>query len=471
MICGDHELLARYSAATLPPEQANEVARHLSECPGCAAVAASLRERPATPDTLQPSPPPPSGQPGACPRLDELRAYLSGTLPAESRTQVRDHVAECDDCFERVRQLRQEIAGGEPAAHASAERQYYDEPEYGLPAAGAAGYAGGQPVTVGIPTARQILSHAAVAAAAIAVAMSLTSSATRATDRDASGSRSGGIGSRRADRPGGGPFGSTGGTGMTGPGTFGGGPGARSFGPGMTGAPPSSGFGTGGPFGGGGFGPGAGTGGGPGAGVFGTGGMRPGFGPGGMRPGGPGGPPSLPGAGAPGGRMFGPPPLAMSPGGTGLAGPGASGPRTGPAGPTGIQPLQPAQPPPAGPIMEAVLPLRRPASGSAQPGQLPAMPEAIQKELKSAAEVARTRGPAAAIQELETFLGKAENQAPEAYALLGTLYLKTGNREKAGKAFSDAAAHLQPPPSSQPGDTSTPPSGTRPPGSAGTGSG
>jgi hypothetical protein len=119
--------------------------------------------------------------------------------------------------------------------------------------------------------------------------------------------------------------------------------------------------------------------------------------------------------------------------------------------------------------MEAVLPVRKPPTGAATPGQLPAVPEAVQKALKDAAETARTQGAGPAAQKLDEFAQKPENQTPEVYAFLGTLYLKLGDRDKAEQAFSQATKLLQFPTPGTPGETGTPPAAPRSPGGGGTG--
>jgi hypothetical protein len=98
--------------------------------------------------------------------------------------------------------------------------------------------------------------------------------------------------------------------------------------------------------------------------------------------------------------------------------------------------------------VEAVLPIQPLAGGDGQP--LRATPEAVQKALKDAATTARALGPGPAAEQLEKFLASPENQQPEAYLLLATLYVKTGERERASSAIAEAEKRLKPAPETPP---------------------
>lgn len=515
MTCQDRETLARYASGELPAEQAAEVRAHLQECPTCAAAAAAQPAASPTPDgpatsvdvggfampgavvapAAYAAPPPPptaavgdsgsesgfSGHApweGPCPSREELRAYLTGAMAPERRAEVRDHVANCDECFEVMRDLRQETEDASRPARPAAAGTVAAAP-VALPASVV------EATPAGIPPLRQVLSHAAIAAAAAAVAVTLYAPTQRAESqpnpRQAAGPSMGLRGGQGPRGPGAGGFGA----GRGGPGFQGGMPGGPGEMPGGPGGftpptqPSTAGIATfpGGPPGG----PG-GMRGGPGGMPGMTGTLNAGPGPGVIPPAGgsSGGGSGMPGpfAGRPGmapGAMPGGPggfrPPGMIPGGPGFR-MGSGGPMPGSGGPVpgsgGM--LRPApggtggapQPPAAPPVtLEAVLPIRqKPTGAAAGADALRATPAATQKALKQAADAAEKSGPAAGVKILESFIEKPENQDPEVYLLLSTFYLKLGDREHAAKSLAEASERLNAaetqPPAGEPGTGGNP---------------
>src|SRR5205085_12633302 len=113
MNCPDPETLSQYQAGALPVEEAEAVRQHLTGCARCATLTA-VPPAPSHPaeDTASAVSPMVEDTPAAlrtplsgstvsrpdCPSRDELRGYLDGSLPGERRAEVRDNIAECDDC-------------------------------------------------------------------------------------------------------------------------------------------------------------------------------------------------------------------------------------------------------------------------------------------------------------------------------------------------------------------------------------
>lgn len=412
MICGNHEILERYVAGQSSPEEAEDVRRHLDDCHACAQAVETLRQPRLESFTPFASVPLEEHEPPAglqCPSTEELRAHLEGTLPLDRRAEVRDHLAECDACFERMRLLRQGLTGLENGVDAhDAAHTFFPEPSEETAAAEAEAPAEDVLTPAGISGFRQFLSHAAVAAAAVAVAVTVSGSSRRPTPAPRVGPQ-GGMFSAPTPAPGG--------SGSTPGGRFGGSD--RPSGPG-TPMPGSS-----------------------------SPGDRPGgSGPGGLsspfgsppRPLGPGPGLNSPGSASPGSGgtpPSTPTPRPTPPGGT----PGANTPGATPA-PRPATPAPPPGPPPAV-VMETVLPIRRPgAGGTSSP---PPTPATVQKAIQDAAEAARSGGGPAGIQKLQEFIQRNPEAPAEVQALLGTFYLKAGDRDRAGQAFAEAAKRLQPP--------------------------
>jgi anti-sigma factor RsiW len=453
MNCPDPETLSRFHAGTLSTEEAEAVRQHLNDCPACAAFAAgppTADEPEAVPaSTVEAAGAPPTATVMArpeCPSREELRGYLDGSLSGERRAEVRDHIADCDDCFETIRELRQGVETGAPAV-----------PEEVAAATGALVRTAPAPAAVSleaipvISPIRQVLSHAAVAVAAVAVTLTLAATGRQESPRGVMLRTNGPPGyatGPRAARPDTGQPGSPGAGGAA-PGAMG--PGRNPFGPGGPGA-----MGTGGGRFGRGFGPGS-SGMPPGPGMFPGGtGMPPGFRPGmsGMSPGGTAG-----GFGPLGGSpRFGIGPGRLPPSTLGSSGPmgmtGGPQPRPGMPGSSGVAPAAPTAVAP--PNLEALLPVHHAPTGVGVSGDLAGTPEATEKALRDAAELARSRGPAAAAANLEEFSRTPANQSPEVYTFLSTLYMNMGDRERAAGALQEAQRRLELPatpetPPAQPG--------------------
>src|SRR5690349_4340950 len=87
-------------------EAAPEIARHIAECPACAAAAAeyATAQRRLHQRLWRAS----------CPTAQELGEYELQFLPAAERTRIAAHIVACPRCEEEVRQLRAFLASEEP---------------------------------------------------------------------------------------------------------------------------------------------------------------------------------------------------------------------------------------------------------------------------------------------------------------------------------------------------------------------
>lgn len=139
---------------------------------------------------------------------------------------------------------------------------------------------------------------------------------------------------------------------------------------------------------------------------------------------------------------------------------GARPPHPGTPVSTGATPSAPAAAAP--PNLDALLPVRRAPVGAGVSGELPGTPEAAQMALREAADLARSRGAAAAAAKLEEFAHTPANQTPEVYTFLGTLYMKMGDRDRAAQALAEAQRRLEPPKPTATPDAPTTPGGTTP---------
>ena len=117
MACFETEVLLRYIDAEIPTDAAEEMRRHMEQCPDCRHAVSALRalihhltqlawaDRPPLPSTT------------GCVDTVLLAAYIDQRLTGRERERVEDHLSRCQDCRDEVQAAEQRLTTVAAVSH------------------------------------------------------------------------------------------------------------------------------------------------------------------------------------------------------------------------------------------------------------------------------------------------------------------------------------------------------------------